>query len=119
MIKFHTIQKLPPNRPEMFSKPSLTRASEYESIESMFARFIGQGGLAPTYRTPTADERDVMDNSLDYADLEDEDLVVQKMFIDSVAEELEKKSKKKEVEQPTQEKPAPEKPATEPENASK
>ena len=119
-INYVTLQTWEPHLEPVCDLPSETRESDYESIESMFARFKVNNGVYELFKPVTdltAEERDILDNAEDLGDLLDEDISIQKEFIDSVRSSL-KTEVKKEKEQPTQPKVEPEKnPATEPEDA--
>lgn len=108
-IKFGTFQTYKYVYEPENKDPSLTRASEYVSVEELFARFKAYEGLVEVFK-PIAElspeEKDVLYNGTDLDDLADEDLVVQKAFLDEVQESL--KAKKVEKDEPTQAKPEPE-----------
>lgn len=120
-MKFHTIQNPPLCHGETFKEPTLTRASDYVSIEEIFAKYGMDGNMNPIMYTPIAqlspEERFIIENSTPIDELEDEDITVQQEFINRTLKSV--VSKKEEVKEPTPAKePEPEKPATEPENAS-
>lgn len=82
-------------------EPSLTRESDYVSIEDLFAKFKANPMLADLYQAfkPIAqlspEEKDVLYNGTDLDDLADEDILVQKEFIDSVHDSILKKPEEK------------------------
>lgn len=73
-------------------EPSLTRESDYVPIEELFAKFKANAVLADLYQAfkPIAqlstEEKEVLYNGTDLDDLADEDILVQKEFIDSMKE---------------------------------
>lgn len=88
-------------------EPSLTRESDFVSIEELFAKFKLDEMFKDVYR-PIAElspeEKDVLYNGTDLDDLADEDISVQKDFIDSVVNSVSEKKTEKTAEksEPTQ-----------------
>ena len=76
-MKFYTIQNPPLCHGETFKEPTLTRASDYVSIEEIFAKYGMDNNLNPIMYKPIAqlspDERDIIENSTPIDELEDED----------------------------------------------
>lgn len=123
MTKYYTHQNPPQLGGEVFKEPSLTRESDYVSIEQIFAKFGMDSNMIPVqYRAIASlspEERDILDNATPYDELEDEDITVQQEFINRTMSSLKKKTVvEKEPTQPSAKEAAPEKPAKEPENAS-
>ena len=119
-IKYYTHQNPPQIMGETFTEPSLTRESDYVSLENLFERFC-VAGCQPTYfkgaSDLTAEEKDQLLGETDVADLAEEDLTVQKDFIDSVNSSV-NAPQEKEVKEPTPAEPEPEQPkADEPKDA--
>lgn len=120
-MKFHTIQNPPLLKGETFTEPSLTRESDYVSIEQIFAKFGMDRNMIPVQYRPISqlspEERDILDNATPFDELEEEDIVIQQAFIDDTLSSVKQTAVEKEPTQPRAE-DEPEKPATEPENAS-
>lgn len=105
VIKYYTHQNPPCLLGETFKEPSLTRESDYVSLENLFERFC-LAGRKPTYfkgaAELSAEEKDQILNQADYADLAEADLTEQKAFIDTVNVSVNTPKQEKVVKEPTQ-----------------
>lgn len=104
-INYYTHQNPPSLLGETFKEPTLTRESDYVSLENLFERFC-LSGHKPTYfkcaAELSAEEKDQILNQADYADLAEADLTEQKTFIDTVNAAVNAPKQKEEVKEPTQ-----------------
>lgn len=111
-IKYYTHQNPPQIMGETFTEPSLTRESDYVSLEHLFERFCLSGMQPQMFKGAsdlTDEEKEQLLAETDIADLQEMDLSEQRAFADSVLSQVPSKQEK-EVKEPTQAKPAPEQP---------
>lgn len=113
-IKYYTHQNPPQIMGETFTEPSLTRESDYVSLENLFERFCLEGKQAQMFigaSQMSAEEKEQLLAETDVADLEEMDLVEQKAFADDVLNRVIAEQERKE--KPTQSQTEPEQPKAE------
>lgn len=91
MTKYYTHQNPPQIMGETFTEPSLTRESDYVSLENLFERFSVAGRKATMYKGAsdlTAEEKEQLLAETDIADLQEMDLSEQRAFADSVLNQV-------------------------------